>query len=65
MATFNKNEVVLEKIKQASLYDLESGKLLNRLTSIEGILIYSIVKPNTCSVILGHSDIINIHIIMN
>ena len=35
MATFNKNEVVLEKIKQASLYDLESGKLLNRLTSIE------------------------------
>lgn len=32
---FNKNEVVLEKIKQASLYDLESGKLLNRLTSIE------------------------------
>ena len=36
MATkFNKNEVVLEKIKQASLYDLESGLLLNRLTSIE------------------------------
>ena len=35
MATFNKNEVVLEKIKQASLYDLESGELLNRLTSIE------------------------------
>ena len=35
MATFNKNEVVLEKIKQASLYDLEDGKLLNRLTSIE------------------------------
>ena len=35
MATFNKNEVVLEKIKQASLYDLESGILLNRLTSIE------------------------------
>lgn len=32
---FNKNEVVLEKIKQASLYDLESGILLNRLTSIE------------------------------
>lgn len=35
MATFNKNEVVLERIKQASLYDLENGKLLNRLTSIE------------------------------
>ena len=35
MATFNKNEVVLEKVKQASLYDLESGILLNRLTSIE------------------------------
>ena len=35
MATFNKNEVVLERIKQASLYDLESGILLNRLTSIE------------------------------
>lgn len=35
MATFNKNEVVLEKVKQASLYDLESGVLLNRLTSIE------------------------------
>lgn len=35
MATFNKNEVVLEKIKQASLYDLEDGRLLNRLTSIE------------------------------
>lgn len=35
MATFNKNEVVLEKIKQASLYDLETGILLNRLTSIE------------------------------
>lgn len=35
MAKFNKNEVVLEKIKQASLYDLESGLLLNRLTSIE------------------------------
>ena len=35
MATFNKNEVVLEKIKQASLYDLESGILLNRLTTIE------------------------------
>lgn len=35
MAKFNKNEVVLEKIKQASLYDLESGILLNRLTSIE------------------------------
>lgn len=32
---FNKNEVVLEKIKQASLYDLESGILLNRLTTIE------------------------------
>lgn len=32
---FNKNEVVLEKIKQASLYDLETGILLNRLTSIE------------------------------
>lgn len=32
---FNKNEVVLERIKQASLYDLESGILLNRLTSIE------------------------------
>lgn len=35
MAAFNKNEVVLEKVKQASLYDLESGILLNRLTSIE------------------------------
>lgn len=35
MATFNKNEVVLEKVKQASLYDLESGILLNRLTMIE------------------------------
>ena len=35
MATFNKNEVVLEKIKQASLYDIETGILLNRLTSIE------------------------------
>ena len=35
MATFNKNEVVLEKVKQASLYDLEDGKLLHRLTSIE------------------------------
>lgn len=35
MATFNKNEVVLEKIKQASLYDLEDGRLLNRLTTIE------------------------------
>ena len=35
MAAFNKNEVVLEKIKQASLYDLETGILLNRLTSIE------------------------------
>ena len=35
MAAFNKNEVVLEKIKQASLYDLEDGRLLNRLTSIE------------------------------
>lgn len=35
MAKFNKNEVVLERIKQASLYDLESGILLNRLTSIE------------------------------
>ena len=35
MATFNKNEVVLEKIKQASLYDIEDGYLLNRLTSIE------------------------------
>lgn len=32
---FNKNEVVLEKIKQASFYDLEDGRLLNRLTSIE------------------------------
>lgn len=32
---FNKNEVVLEKVKQASLYDLETGILLNRLTSIE------------------------------
>ena len=32
---FNKNEVVLEQIKQASLYDLEDGKLLHRLTSIE------------------------------
>lgn len=32
---FNKNEVVLERIVQASLYDLEDGKLLNRLTSIE------------------------------
>lgn len=35
MANFNKNEVVLEKVKQASLYDLETGILLNRLTSIE------------------------------
>ena len=35
MAIFNKNEVVLEKVKQASRYDLESGILLNRLTSIE------------------------------
>lgn len=35
MATFNKNEVVLERIKQASLYDLETHVLLNRLTSIE------------------------------
>lgn len=35
MSTFNKNEVVLERIKQASLYDLESSMLLNRLTSIE------------------------------
>lgn len=35
MATFNKNEVVLEKVKQASLYDIETGILLNRLTSIE------------------------------
>ena len=35
MATFNKNEVVLEKVKQASLYDIESGELLHRLTSIE------------------------------
>lgn len=35
MATFNKNEVVLERVKQASLYDLETGILLNRLTSIE------------------------------
>lgn len=35
MATFNMNEVVLEQIKQASLYDLETNKLLNRLTSIE------------------------------
>lgn len=35
MATFNKNEVVLEKVKQASLYDLETGILLNRLTMIE------------------------------
>ena len=35
MATFNKNEVILERIKQASFYDLEDGKLLNRLTSIE------------------------------
>lgn len=33
--TFNKNEVVLEKVKQASLYDLETGILLNRLTMIE------------------------------
>lgn len=32
---FNKNEVVLERIVQASLYDLESDILLNRLTSIE------------------------------
>lgn len=31
---FNKNEVVLERIKQASFYDFD-GKLLNRLTSIE------------------------------
>ncbi len=36
MATlFNKNEVVLERVKQASLYDIETGILLNRLTSIE------------------------------
>ena len=35
MATFNKNEVVLERVVQASLYDLEDHKLLNRLTSIE------------------------------
>lgn len=35
MAAFNKNEVILEKVKQASLYDLEDGKLLHRLTSIE------------------------------
>lgn len=35
MAKFNKNEVVLEKVKQASLYDLETGILLNRLTMIE------------------------------
>ena len=32
---FNMNEVVLEQIKQASLYDLETGVLVNRLTSIE------------------------------
>ena len=35
MAKFNPNEVVLEKVKQASLYDIESGELLHRLTSIE------------------------------
>lgn len=35
MATFNINEVVLEKVKQASLYDLEDGKLMHRITSIE------------------------------
>ena len=35
MAKFNVNEVVLEKVKQASLYDIESGELLHRLTSIE------------------------------
>ena len=32
---FNMNEVVLERVKQASLYDLETGILLNRITSIE------------------------------
>ena len=32
---FNINEVVLERVKQASLYDLETGVLLNRITSIE------------------------------
>lgn len=32
---FNMNEVVLERVKQASLYDLETGMLLNRITSIE------------------------------
>lgn len=35
MATFNINEVVLEKVKQASLYDLVSGELMHRITSIE------------------------------
>lgn len=35
MATFNPNEVVFEKVKQASLYDLETGELMHRLTSIE------------------------------
>lgn len=35
MATFNKNEVVLERVVQASLYDLEDFSLMNRLTSIE------------------------------
>ena len=33
--TFNKNEVVLEKIRQASFYNLEDGKLELRITSIE------------------------------
>lgn len=32
---FNKNEVVLEKVRQASYYNLEDGKLELRITSIE------------------------------
>lgn len=32
---FNKNEVVLEKVRQASFYNLEDGKLELRITSIE------------------------------
>lgn len=35
MATFNLNEVVFEKVKQASLYDLETKELMHRITSIE------------------------------
>ena len=33
--SFNKNEVVLEKVRQASYYNLEDGKLELRITSIE------------------------------